>query len=431
MPDKDAFNVMVSDLEVNNLRKLRKKGVSAGLSAEALEKMNREQIIFELLKMEAEAVQSRIHAEGVLEIQSDSTGTLRTHSNFLPGAQDIVVSSSLVTQFNLKTGDAVSGPIRPPKDDEEYFSLIRVATVNDEQSSVALDRMPFDHLVSLYPYERLNLETADGNVETRMMHLFCPIGKGQRGLIVSPPGAGKTVLLMSLARAMAENHPELALIVLLIGGRPEEVTYMQDNAKVELVTATASEEDIRQVQVAEMVMERGRRLVEQKEDVVILLDSVTNLAGAYNRVLPASSSNKILSGGIGADALQRLSRFFCTARKIQHGGSLTIVASASIGRGNSTEMFFEHLRSEANMVVTLDGKIADRRIYPAINLKQTATRKEELLLSDQELAKLWVLRKALGPMDELQTAEFLIEKMRKTKTNDAFLRSMKTPAVGD
>ena len=431
MPDVGAFNAMAIDLEANSLQELRKRGVFAGLSADALQKMNREQIIFELLKMKAKAGQSRIYAEGVLEMRSDSTGVLRTHNNFLPGAQDIGVSSSLVTQFNLKTGDAVSGPIRPPEAGEGHFSLIHVATVNGAESSVALNRSSFDLLLSLYPDERLNLETTDGNMEARMMDLFCPIGKGQRGLIVSPPGAGKTMLLEKLACAMIENHPDVALFVLLIGGRAEEVTHMQDlcKGKGKVITATASEEDMRQVEVAEMVLERGRRLVEQEEDVVILLDSVTNLAGAYNRFLPASSANKILSGGIGADALQRLRRFFCTARKVKNGGSVTIVASASIRRGASTETVVDELKSVANMVVTLDGTIADRGIYPAINIKQTATRKDELLLSDQELVKLRILRKVLGPMDELEIAELLIEKMRKTKTNDAFLRSMNVSAV--
>ena len=421
--------LLISDLAGKDLRELRAQAAAIGLNPENL--VGKADLIFGILKEHTHANGGVIYAHGVLEILPDGYGFLRSPNySYLPGPEDIYVSPSQIRRFNLRTGDTVDGQIRPPKDGERFFAMLKVETVNDNPPIVAQNRVPFDHLTPLYPDERLNLETADGNLETRMMNLFCPLGKGQRGLIVSPPRAGKTMLLQRVANAITENHPEVFLIVLLIDERPEEVTDMKRNVKGEVVSSTFDEQATRHVQVAEMVIEKARRLVEHRRDVVILLDSITRLARAYNQTVP--TSGKILSGGVDSNALHKPKRFFGAARNVEHGGSLTIVATGLIETGSRMdEVIFEEFKGTGNMEVRLDRKIADRRIYPAINLKQTATRKEELLLSDQELAKLWILRKALGPMDELQTAEFLIEKMRKTKTNDAFLRSMNTTAVGD
>ena len=423
--------LLISDLAVKDLPELRSQAAAMGLGPENLVGMKKSDLIFGILKEHTHAKGGVIYAHGVLEILPDGYGFLRSPNySYLPGPEDIYVSPSQIRRFNLKTGDTVHGQIRPPKAGERFFAMLLVETVNDNPPVVAQNRVPFDHLTPLYPDERLNLETADGNLETRMMNLFCPLGKGQRGLIVSPPRAGKTMLLQRVANAITENHPEVFLIVLLIDERPEEVTDMQRNVKGEVVSSTFDEQATRHVQVAEMVIEKARRLVEHKRDVVILLDSITRLARAYNQTVP--TSGKILSGGVDSNALHKPKRFFGAARNVEHGGSLTIVATGLIETGSRMdEVIFEEFKGTGNMEVRLDRKIADRRIYPAINIKQTATRKEELLLSDQELAKLWVLRKVLGPMDELQIAELLIEKMRKAKTNDAFLRSMNTSAVGD
>ena len=423
--------LLISDLAVKDLPELRSQAAAMGLSPESLVGMKKTDLIFGILKEHTHAKGGVIYAHGVLEILPDGYGFLRSPNySYLPGPEDIYVSPSQIRRFNLKTGDTVHGQIRPPKDGERFFAMLLVETVNDSPPVVAQNRVPFDHLTPLYPDKRLNLETADGNLETRMMNLFCPLGKGQRGLIVSPPRAGKTMLLQRVANAITENHPEVFLIVLLIDERPEEVTDMQRNVRGEVVSSTFDEQATRHVQVAEMVIEKARRLVEHKRDVVILLDSITRLARAYNQTVP--TSGKILSGGVDSNALHKPKRFFGAARNVEHGGSLTIVATGLIETGSRMdEVIFEEFKGTGNMEVRLDRKIADRRIYPAINIKQTATRKEELLLSDQELAKLWILRKVLGPMDELQIAELLIEKMRKTRTNDAFLRSMNTSAVGD
>ena len=423
--------LLISDLAVKDLPELRSQAAAMGLSPENLVGMKKTDLIFGILKEHAHAKGGVIYAHGVLEILPDGYGFLRSPNySYLPGSEDIYVSPSQIRRFNLKTGDTVYGQIRPPKDGERFFAMLLVETVNDNPPVVAQNRVPFDQLTPLYPDERLNLETADGNLETRMMNLFCPLGKGQRGLIVSPPRAGKTMLLQRVANAITENHPEVFLIVLLIDERPEEVTDMKRNVKGEVVSSTFDEQATRHVQVAEMVIEKARRLVEHKRDVVILLDSITRLARAYNQTVP--TSGKILSGGVDSNALHKPKRFFGAARNVEHGGSLTIVATGLIETGSRMdEVIFEEFKGTGNMEVRLDRKIADRRIYPAININQTATRKEELLLSSEELAKLWILRKVLGPMDELEIAELLIEKMRKAKTNDAFLRSMNTSAVGD
>ena len=423
--------LMISDLAVKDLPELRSQAAAMGLSPENLVGMKKTDLIFGILKEHTHAKGGVIYAHGVLEILPDGYGFLRSPNySYLPGSEDIYVSPSQIRRFNLKTGDSVHGQIRPPKDGERFFAMLLVETVNDNPPVVAQNRVPFDQLTPLYPDERLNLETADGNLETRMMNLFCPLGKGQRGLIVSPPRAGKTMLLQRVANAITENHPEVFLIVLLIDERPEEVTDMKRNVKGEVVSSTFDEQATRHVQVAEMVIEKARRLVEHKRDVVILLDSITRLARAYNQTVP--TSGKILSGGVDSNALHKPKRFFGAARNVEHGGSLTIVATGLIETGSRMdEVIFEEFKGTGNMEVRLDRKIADRRIYPAININQTATRKEELLLSSEELAKLWILRKVLGPMDELEIAQLLIEKMRKAKTNDAFLRSMNTSAVGD
>ena len=423
--------LLISDLAVKDLPELRSQAAAMGLSPENLVGMKKTDLIFGILKEHTHAKGGVIYAHGVLEILPDGYGFLRSPNySYLPGSEDIYVSPSQIRRFNLKTGDTVHGQIRPPKDGERFFAMLLVETVNDTPPVVAQNRVPFDQLTPLYPDERLNLETADGNLETRMMNLFCPLGKGQRGLIVSPPRAGKTMLLQRVANAITENHPEVFLIVLLIDERPEEVTDMKRNVKGEVVSSTFDEQATRHVQVAEMVIEKARRLVEHKRDVVILLDSITRLARAYNQTVP--TSGKILSGGVDSNALHKPKRFFGAARNVEHGGSLTIVATGLIETGSRMdEVIFEEFKGTGNMEVRLDRKIADRRIYPAININQTATRKEELLLSSEELAKLWILRKVLGPMDELEIAELLIEKMRKAKTNDAFLRSMNTSAVGD
>ncbi len=423
--------ILISDLGAKSLTELRAQAAAMGIDSESLVGMKKTEVIFAILKEHTHGQGGVVYAQGVLEILPDGYGFLRSPSySYLPGPDDIYVSPSQIRLFNLKTGDTVYGQIRSPKEGERFFAMLRVENVNESAPVVAQNRVPFDHLTPLYPDERLNLEAANGSLETRLMNLFCPLGKGQRGLIVSPPRAGKTMLLQRVANAITENHPEVFLIVLLIDERPEEVTDMQRNVKGEVVSSTFDEQATRHVQVAEMVIEKARRLVEHKRDVVILLDSITRLARAYNQTVP--TSGKILSGGVDSNALHKPKRFFGAARNVENGGSLTIVATGLIETGSRMdEVIFEEFKGTGNMEVRLDRKIADRRIYPAINVKQTATRKEELLLSDQELAKVWILRKVLGPMDELEIAELLIEKMKKTKTNEAFLRSMNTSAVSD
>jgi transcription termination factor Rho len=323
----------------------------------------------------------------------------------------------------LKTGDTVYGQIRPPKDGERFFAMLKVDSVNYDDPSVAQTRIPFDNLTPLYPDTRLNMETVGGDVSTRLINLFCPIGKGSRGLIVSPPRTGKTVLMQKIANAITENHPEVFLIVLLIDERPEEVTDMQRTVKGEVIASTFDEQANRHVQVAEMVMEKARRLVEHKKDVVILLDSMTRLARAYNQTVP--TSGKILSGGVDSNALHKPKRFFGAARNIEGGGSLTIVATALVDTGSRMdEVIFEEFKGTGNMEIHLDRKLSDRRLFPAISIKKSGTRKEELLLMEEEMNKLWVLRKVLNPMEDMEISELLIDKMRKTKTNDAFLKSM-------
>jgi transcription termination factor Rho len=335
------------------------------------------------------------------------------------------VSPSQIRLFNLRTGDTVAGQIRPPKDGERFFAMLRVESVNMDDPTIAQTRIPFDNLTPLYPDQKLHLETDTKQISTRLIDLICPIGKGQRGLIVSPPRTGKTILLQKIANAITANHPEVFIFVLLIDERPEEVTDMQRNVKGEVVASTFDEQATRHVQVAEMVLEKARRLVEHKRDVVILLDSITRLARAYNQTVP--TSGKILSGGVDSNALHRPKRFFGAARNIEHGGSLTIVATALIDTGSRMdEVIFEEFKGTGNMEIHLDRRLSDRRLFPAINFKKSGTRKEELLLSEEEITKMWILRKVINPMDDIEIIELLIDRMRKTKNNEAFLRSMNT-----
>jgi len=343
--------------------------------------------------------------------------------NYLPGPDDIYVSPSQIRLFGLKTGDTVSGQVRPPKENERFFALLRVEAVNFEDPEVAQKRILFDNLTPLYPTDRINLETTSDNISMRIVNLFTPIGMGQRGLIVAPPRTGKTILIQHIANSVTTNHPEIVLIVLLIDERPEEVTDMQRNVDGEVISSTFDEPATRHVQVAEMVIEKAKRLIEHKRDVVILLDSITRLARAYNQVVP--TSGKILSGGVDSNALHKPKRFFGAARNIEEGGSLTILATALIDTGSRMdEVIFEEFKGTGNMELHLDRRLVERRIFPAIDVWKSGTRKEELLLSEEEQQKLWVLRKVLHTMDEIEVMELLLEKMKATKNNAAFLRSM-------
>ncbi len=418
----------INDLTQMSMPDLRGLATKMGVSHEALISMKKQEIIFQILKSHTEKG-GVIYAFGALEILPDGYGFLRSPNySYLPGPDDIYISPSQIRLFNLKTGDTVAGQIRSPKEGERFFAMLRVETVNFDAPMVAQTRIPFDNLTPLYPDERLNLETATEDISTRMINLFCPIGKGQRGLIVSPPRTGKTILLQRIANAITTNHPEVFVIVLLIDERPEEVTDMQRNVKGEVVSSTFDEQSTRHVQVAEMVIEKAKRLVEHKRDVVILLDSITRLARAYNQTVP--TSGKILSGGVDSNALHKPKRFFGAARNIEEGGSLTIVATALIETGSRMdEVIFEEFKGTGNMEVNLDRKLSDRRLYPAINIKKSGTRKEELLLGEEELQKMWVLRKVINPMDDAEIIELLIDRMRKTKNNEVFLRSMNTSSV--
>jgi len=420
----------INDLTVMNMRELRKMAADMGVNHENLISMKKQEIIFSILKMHTER-SGQIYATGALEILPDGYGFLRSpHYSYLPGPDDIYISPSQIRLFNLKTGDTVSGQIRPPKEGERFFAMLRVESVNFDQPEEAQSRIPFENLTPLYPDEIINMETAGEEVSTRLINLFCPIGKGQRALIVSPPRAGKTIIMQKIANAITENHPEVFVIVLLIDERPEEVTDMQRNVDGEVVSSTFDEQATRHVQVAEMVIEKAKRLVEHKRDVIILLDSITRLARAYNQTVP--TSGKILSGGVDSNALHKPKRFFGAARNIEQGGSLTIVATALIETGSRMdEVIFEEFKGTGNMEINLDRRLSDRRLFPAINIKRSGTRKEELLLPEDVLSKLWVLRKVIGPMDDLEIIELLIDRMKKSKNNEAFLKSMNTSANGD
>ncbi len=420
----------INELTRMNMRDLRGIATRLGISHDNLLSLKKQEVIFAILKAHTQK-NGTIYAYGSLEILPDGYGFLRSPQNsYLSGPDDIYISPSQIRLFNLKTGDTVYGQIRPPKEGERFFAMLRVETVNFDNPSVAQTRIPFDNLTPLYPDERLNMETRSGDISTRMINLFCPIGKGQRGLIVSPPFTGKTILLQKIANAITENHPEVYMIVLLIDERPEEVTDMERNVEAEVISSTFDEQATRHVQVAEMVLEKSRRLVEHGKDVVILLDSITRLARAYNQTVP--TSGKILSGGVDSNALHKPKRFFGAARNIEDGGSLTIVATALIDTGSRMdEVIFEEFKGTGNMEVNLDRRLSDRRLYPAINIKRSSTRREDLLLTEEELQKMWILRKVINPLDDVEIIELLIDRMTKTKTNSAFLRSMNTSAVAE
>jgi len=385
--------------------------------------MRRQDLIFAILQTQAEQ-NGVISGSGVLEILPDGFGFLRAVDyNYLPSPDDIYISPSQIRRFNLRTGDTISGEVRPPKEGEKYFALLKVDTVNYESPEQARDKILFDNLTPLYPQEKLNLEYDSENYSTRTLDLFAPIGKGQRALIVSPPRAGKTVLLQDIAHSITANHKEVVLMVLLIDERPEEVTDMQRSVKGEVISSTFDEPATRHVQVAEMVIEKAKRLVEHKKDVVILLDSITRLARAYNTVVPPSG--KVLSGGVDSNALHKPKRFFGAARNIENGGSLTIISTALIDTGSRMdEVIFEEFKGTGNMELHLDRRIADRRIFPAFDLIRSGTRKEELLIQKANLNRIWILRRLLQEMNPVDAMEFIISKIRKTETNKEFLESM-------
>ncbi len=385
--------------------------------------MRKQELIFEILRARAEK-SGLIFSEGVLEVLPDGFGFLRAPDyNYLAGPDDIYVSPSQIRKFDLHTGDTVAGQIRPPKEGERYFALIKVEAVNFEPPARGKERVFFENLTPLYPQEKIKLEADAENLSTRVMDLMTPLGKGQRGLIVAPPRTGKTMLLQAIANSITTNHPEVYLIVLLIDERPEEVTDMQRSVRGEVISSTFDEPAQRHVQVAEMVIEKAKRLVEHKKDVVILLDSVTRLARAYNTIVPASG--KVLSGGVDSNALQRPKRFFGAARNIEEGGSLTIVATALVDTGSRMdEVIFEEFKGTGNSEVHLDRKLADRRVFPAIDIQKSGTRKEELLMSKEDLNRVYVLRRVLTPLSPVEAMELLLSKMGKTKSNGEFLNAM-------
>jgi len=407
-------------LKINELYKIAKQ-----LNVEGASGMRKQELIFAILQAQTEK-NGLIFGEGVLEILPDGFGFLRAPDyNYLPGPDDIYISPSQIRRFNLRTGDTVSGQIRPPKDTERYFAMLKVELVNYEDPEVARDKILFDNLTPLYPQEKIHLEVTNDhkNYSARVMDLLTPIGKGQRGLIVAAPRTGKTMLLQTIAHSITANHKEIILIVLLIDERPEEVTDMERSVDAEVISSTFDEPAARHVQVAEMVIEKAKRLVEHQKDVVILLDSITRLARAYNTVVPPSG--KVLSGGIDANALQRPKRFFGAARNIEEGGSLTIIGTALVDTGSRMdEVIFEEFKGTGNMEINLDRRLVDRRVFPSIDIQRSGTRKEELLLDKNDLNRIWLLRKVLQPMNTVESMEFLLEKMQATKGNRDFLDSM-------
>jgi len=410
--------VELKDKKISELNQMAKK-----FNIEGAAGMRKQELIFALLQAQIEK-NGLIYGEGTLEILPDGFGFLRAPDyNYLPGPDDIYVSPSQIRRFNLRTGDTVSGQIRQPKESERYFALLKVEAVNYEDPEVAREKILFDNLTPLYPDAKINLETAADNYSTRVMDLLTPVGFGQRGLIVSPPRTGKTMLLQNIANSITTNHKDIMLFVLLIDERPEEVTDMERSVKGEVVSSTFDEPAERHVQVAEMVIEKAKRLVEHKKNVVILLDSITRLARAYNSVMPPSG--KILSGGVDSNALQRPKRFFGAARNIEDGGSLTIIATALIDTGSRMdEVIFEEFKGTGNLEIQLDRRLSDKRIFPAIDIKKSGTRKEELLLEDDVLNRIWILRKLLASLNPVDSLEFLLEKMQGTSNNRDFLDSM-------
>ncbi|PCH62892.1 MAG: transcription termination factor Rho [SAR86 cluster bacterium] len=416
-----------------NLTELKQKPISELISTanemglENLSRTRKQDIIFVILKKHAKNGED-IYGDGVLEILQDGFGFLRSaDSSYLAGPDDIYVSPSQIRRFNLRTGDTVAGKIRPPKDGERYFALLKISEVNFDKPDNSKHKILFENLTPLFPDERLTLQLGNGSSEdlgSRVIDLVAPIGKGQRGLIVSPPKAGKTLILQNIAQAITRNNPECRLIVLLIDERPEEVTEMQRSVRGEVVASTFDEPPSRHVQVAEMVIEKAKRLVEHKEDVVILLDSITRLARAYNTIIP--SSGKVLTGGVDAHALERPKRFFGAARNLEEGGSLTIIATALVETGSKMdEVIYEEFKGTGNMELHLDRKAAEKRIYPAINVRRSGTRREDLLTTEEELQRMWILRKLLSSMEDVQATEFILDRLKDTKTNEEFFNSMK------
>ena len=411
----------IAELKEKNITELTK--IARTLELPGASGLRKQDLIFKILQAQSEK-EGHIFAEGVLEILPDGYGFLRSPDyNYLPGPDDIYVSPSQIRKFDLKTGDTISGQVRPPHEGEKYFALVKIEAVNFESPDEARNKILFDNLTPLYPQERLKLETVKENISARVMDLLTPLGKGQRGLIVSPPRAGKTMLLQNVANSITTNHPEVVLMVLLIDERPEEVTDMQRSVKGEVISSTFDEPAARHVQVAEMVIEKAKRLVEHKRDVVILLDSITRLARAYNTIVPPSG--KVLSGGVDSNALQRPKRFFGSARNIEEGGSLTIIATALIDTGSRMDdVIFEEFKGTGNSEIILDRKLVDKRTFPAIDIQRSGTRKEELLIPKEDLQRVWVLRKVLNPLSPVEAMELLIERLAKAATNSEFLAKM-------
>ena len=411
----------IAELKEKNITELTK--IARSLELPGASGLRKQDLIFKILQAQSEK-EGHIFAEGVLEILPDGYGFLRSPDyNYLPGPDDIYVSPSQIRKFDLKTGDTISGQVRPPHEGEKYFALVKIEAVNFESPDEARNKILFDNLTPLYPNERLKLETVRENISARVMDLLTPLGKGQRGLIVSPPRAGKTMLLQNVANSITANHPEVVLMVLLIDERPEEVTDMQRSVKGEVISSTFDEPAARHVQVAEMVIEKAKRLVEHKRDVVILLDSITRLARAYNTIVPPSG--KVLSGGVDSNALQRPKRFFGSARNIEEGGSLTIIATALIDTGSRMDdVIFEEFKGTGNSEIILERKLVDKRTFPAIDIQRSGTRKEELLIPKDDLSRIWVLRKVLNPLSPVEAMELLIDKLSKTRSNGEFLSNM-------
>ncbi len=419
------MSISLAELKDKNITDLAK--IAKELNIPGSSGMRKQELIFQILRAQTEK-NGLIFSEGVLECLPDGFGFLRAPEyNYLPGPDDIYVSPSQIRKFDLRTGDTVSGQVRPPKDGERYFALIKVEAVNFEDPEVTRNKIFFANLTPLYPQGRIRLETTKENLTGRVLDMLCPIGKGQRGLIVAPPRTGKTMMLQSLANSITTNHPEINLIVLLIDERPEEVTDMQRTVKGEVISSTFDEPPQRHIQVAEMVLEKAKRLVEHKRDVVILLDSLTRLGRAYNAVTPPSG--KVLSGGIDANALQRPRRFFAAARNIEEGGSLTIMATALIDTGSRMDdVIFEEFKGTGNMEINLDRRLVDKRVFPTIDINRSGTRKDELLLPPDELNRIWVLRKVLSPLSTVEAMELLLGRLSKNKTNAEFLASMSSPS---
>jgi transcription termination factor Rho len=417
--------LLINDLTKMGMPELRNLATQYGMAADDLAPMKKQELIFVILKAHTEHG-GIIFASGALEILPDGYGFLRSPQNsYLPGPDDIYISPSQIRLFNLKTGDTIYGQTRSPKEGERFFALLRIETVNFDEPRVAQTRIPFENLTPLYPNNKFHLETVSTELSTRIIDLFCPIGKGQRLLIVAPPKAGKTILMQKIANAITKNNPEVYLIVLLIDERPEEVTEMERSINAEVISSTFDEQATRHVQVAEMVLEKAKRLVEHKKDVVIFLDSITRLARAYNQTVP--TSGKVLSGGVDSNALHKPKRFFGAARNVEEGGSLTIISTALIETGSRMdEVIFEEFKGTGNSEINLDRKLAERRLFPAINIKKSGTRKEELLLTSAELQKMWILRNVLNPMEDADILELIMDRMKKSKDNNAFLASMNT-----